>query len=153
MQILHHKILGDVKLTDVCRELNKTNPDKTSTFIECGDETREVPRDLIEEYCRITIRTTNTVINDTKEDIIETKFDDQIVWKKDPSLTFINSGDMINIIFRTNKLPNQYIEFHNKFIRTIKNSKESGETLKLNIESIDDPSKNVVYEISWRKKP
>lgn len=78
----HHKILGEVKVTDACRELNRTNPDRTSIFVEYEDETREVTRALIEELYRITIRTTDINNNIIKENILETEFDDQIVLKK-----------------------------------------------------------------------
>ena len=73
MRVLHHKLLGEVKFTDACAELEKTNPDKTSVFVEYEDDIREVTRNMIIEYCQIMIRTINTT-----GDIIKKEFQKNI---------------------------------------------------------------------------
>lgn len=42
-----HRNLGRVKVTDACRELNRTNPDPTSTFVEHDGDVKEVTRALL----------------------------------------------------------------------------------------------------------
>ena len=49
-RILHHRFIGEVKLTENCIELNKNNPDTTSIFVEYNNEIKEVSINLIENY-------------------------------------------------------------------------------------------------------
>jgi len=149
--IYHHKILGEVKVTDACRELNKTNLDKTSTFVEYEDETREVTTALIEELCQIIIRTIDSGNNIIKENIIETNWDDQIIWKKSSGITtYISSGDTLNVKFKTDNAPGEHIEFHDKLVKVIKLSKEFEQAIL--VENLNK-SYHSIWEFSWRKKP
>jgi len=150
--IYHHKILGEVRITNACRELNKTNPDKTSVFIEYEDETREVTKKLIIECCRITVRTFDSFENVIKEDIIETEPNDKLMWGRSntPQPTIINSGDQLNICFKGNKAPEEHIQFHNKIVEKIRLSKEEKRIKTLLVENLDKHYQSV-WDFSWQK--
>jgi len=152
MRILHHKLLGEVKITDACAEMNKTNPDKTSVFVEYEDDIREVTRNLIIEYCQIIIRTSDPSGNIIKEDIIEIEINDQLMWRNSnySHPTHINSGDELNIKFGTNNAPEEHLQFHNQIVEKIKLSKEHNKTEMLYVENLDKKYQST-WEFSWRK--
>jgi hypothetical protein len=152
MRVLHHKLLGEVKFTEACAKMEKTNPDKTSVFVEYEDDIREVTRNLIIEYYQIIIRTTDPSGNIIKEDIIETEMDDQLIWKQShySHPTIINSGDELNIKFGTNNTPEEHIQFHNKIVEKVKLSKEDNKTEMLYVENLDKKYQST-WEFSWRK--
>ena len=152
MRVLHHKHLGEVKFTEACAEMEKTNPDKTSVFVEYEDDIREVTRNLIIEYYQIIIRTTDPSGNIIKEDIIETDMDDQLIWRQSHHYhpTIISSGDELNIKFGTNNAPEEHIQFHNKIVERMKLSKEHNKTEMLYVENLDKKYQST-WEFSWRK--
>lgn len=152
MRVLHHRLLGEVKFTDACAELEKTNPDKTSVFVEYEDDIREVTRNLIIEYCQIIIRTSDPSGNIIKEDIIETEINDQLMWRKShySHPTLINSGDEMNIHFTGNNAPEEHVQFHNKIVEKMKLSKEHNKTGMLYVENLDKKYQST-WEFSWRK--
>lgn len=43
----HHRELGPVTITDECRELQRTNPDPTSTYVVHDGELKEVTKALL----------------------------------------------------------------------------------------------------------
>jgi hypothetical protein len=137
--IYHHKFLGKVEVTDACRELNRNNPDKTTIFIEYEDDVREVTKNLIKEFYEIMIRTVDTSGNIIKEDTIETKLNDQLIFERSDSITptFISSGSTLIIKFETNKAPEEHLNFHNTIIEKIKTSKELGKKGILFVEQSD----------------
>ncbi len=45
-----HKLLGAVKITECCKELQALNPDATSMFVEHNGEIKEVSKSLVSIY-------------------------------------------------------------------------------------------------------
>lgn len=152
MRILHHKLLGEVKFTDACAELEKTNPDKTSVFVEYEDDIREVTRNMIIEYCQIMIRTINSSGNIIKEDIIETEMDDQLIWRQSHHShpTIISSGDELNIKIETNVVPEEHLPFHDRIVEKMRLSKEHNKIGMLFVENLNKQTCSQ-WEFSWRK--
>lgn len=46
-EIMRHRNLGAVRVTEACRYLQSTNPDQSSTYVEHDGDIKEVTKDLV----------------------------------------------------------------------------------------------------------